>query len=210
MSRSRKRRCGMRKSLALAVFLLGLLVLPVLNCYAESGIVDTYSVIGSRSCAYANSYDMFGPSFSLPPSGGTTRTGHIKGTLALKADGTGTLESYFTQYNHQRFGGGQSPVTSFTSNCDVVYEVRPGGLRLRKLAGCQSTIVQGAGIGQIWVTDDEILILTASKDGGILLLTNTHPRIETTWQLESPWNVMERVCSRTFMAIRQPQEQDQQ
>ena len=205
----------MRRIMVLAVSVLGVLFLSVPDGFAQPGlrvVGGEYFVVGSRSCAYVNGYQDFAydeshNAYSLPtlyPStGGTTRTGHYQGSLTLNANGTGTWKMYTAQYYHQATAPGASPFRSFNSTCDVSFEeLDTGRLVLRILNGCVSTEVSGPTAGTKWVTDEETLTFGTSMGGDILLLSNTRPVIETTWDENAPSNVIERLCSRTMMAVR--------
>lgn len=202
----------MKKTVVLAVFLLGFIVLPMLNCYAETGISSVggeYFLVGSRSCAYVNNYQDFGANFSLPNSGGTTRTGHYQGHLNLNKDGTGSFETRFVQYYHQSINPGQIPVAFYDETCDISYEQLPNRLRLN-LSNCFSTTTAGFAIGTQWVVADTSLTFGISSNGDVLLLSNTGPVVERTWQPVSPSLVIERVCSRSLTAIRQIKDENEQ
>ncbi len=202
----------MKRTMATAVSVLGFLLLSAFNCHAESAfssLAGDYDFVGSRSCAYANAYQDFGDNFSLPYSGGTTRTGHYQGRLSLKRDGTGTWESMFTQYYHQSVNPGQIPLASYNETCDVTYEQLPNRLRLN-LSNCFSTTTIGYAKGTQWIVEDRSMTFGISPNGDVLWLSNVRPAIERTWQPSAPSLVIERVCSRTMMAVRQPPPEDEQ
>lgn len=202
----------MKKTMAFAISVLGVILLSALNCQAESGlstIGGDYDFVGSRSCAYVNAYQDFGDNFSLPFSGGTTRTGHYQGRLSLNKDGTGTWSSMFTQYYHQSVNAFQIPLASYSETCDVSYEQLPNRLRLN-LANCFATTTDGYAKGTEWIVEDHSLTFGGSPDGDVLWLSNVRPAIERTWQPSAPSLVIERVCSRTMMAVRRAPGEDEQ
>jgi len=163
-----------------------------------------YYVVGSRSCVYATGYGQdFGPNFSLPATGGTTRTGHYDGTLRLNGDGTGDFTSNFVQFYFQATSAGQFPIGAFPGSCMVLYESLPNGLIALTLTQCVSTGTAGAGIGSTWTNDDEVVTLAATMGGDVLVMSNTGPVVGTTFLNGDPAFAIKRICSRTFTGIRQ-------
>lgn len=206
----------MRKTVSTALFILGFILLSAWNSHAAPPtelflVGGEYFLIGSRSCAQVNNFMEFGGNWILPFSGGTTRTTHLQGILNLNGDGSGTWTFFATQYIHQAVNGGATPLSRFRTPpqtaCDVTYGVRPNGiLELTQLPGCLTLVIEGAGIGQYFTSDGEVLIFGTSTNGGVLLLSDTRPVNERVWQTDSEGNqigaVINRECSRTYTAVR--------
>ena len=198
----------MKKSVAPAIFILGFILLSAWNCYAGSRlstISGDYFTVGTRSCAYVNNYLDFEDNFTLPSTGGTTRSGHFQGHLFLNGDGTGSWQTRLVQYTHQLINPGQIPLAFYNVTCNVFYEELPNRLRLT-VSDCIAIATEGFGAGITYEIEDISLTMGVSMNGEILLLSNTAPRIERTWQIDPPGNennIVKRVCTRTLTAVRQ-------
>ena len=163
-----------------------------------------YYVVGSRTCAYATGFGQdFGPNFSLPINGGTTRTGHYDGVLRLNGDGTGDFTFNFIQYYFQSISAGQLPIGAFPGSCMVLYESLPSGLISLTLTQCVGTGTAGAGNGSTWTNDDEVLTLAATMGGDVVVMSNTEPVVGTTSLNGDSAFAIRRICSRTFTGVRQ-------
>jgi hypothetical protein len=194
----------MKKSVAPAIFILGFILLSAWNCYAGSRlstIHGDYFTVGTRSCAYVNNYqDFVGDNFTLPFDGGTTRSGHFQGHLFLNGDGTGSWQTRFVQYNHQSINPGQIPLAFYNETCNVFYEELPNRLSMT-VSDCIATATAGFGKDITYEIEDISLTFGVSMNGEILLLSNTTPGIERTWQIDPPGyenNIVKRVCTRTL------------
>lgn len=163
-----------------------------------------YYVTGSRSCVYVNGFNQdFGDNFSLPSTGGTTRTGHYEGWLIFNGDGTGNFTYNFIQYYFQNTTSGQHPIGVFPGSSMVLYESLPNGLIALTLTQNTATGNAGGGIGSTWTNEDEVLTMAVTMSGDVLVVSHTEPVVEATYLNGDPTMALHRICSRTWTGIRQ-------
>jgi hypothetical protein len=196
----------MKRMLSLAAFGLVFIITLTTHVLAVppiSPLRGEYYVVGTRSCVYVNNLQDFDANFSLPSSGGTTRTGHYDGRLRLNGDGTGYFSFNFIQYNFQATSVGNFPIGTFPGSCDVSYVSNTDGLIDLTLLNCIYMGTAGAGSGIDWQSSDTVLTLAATRNREVLVLSNTSPDVEGSWRADTPSNVTKRICSRTFTGVRQ-------
>jgi len=202
-----RKNCGMRKAVVPVLCILGfILMMSAVDTFAGPPtfltLRGTYYVVGSHSCV--NSADGFSDdgSFSLL-SAGSMRTAHYEGFLNLYFDGTGKYTVNETQYIFQNIQQGSFPMGYQNINCDVTYGKADNGLFDITFSNCEGINVLGIGIiptPNVTEYAPKTLSMAATRDGEVLVLSNTFPEVESFTRNVTP---IKRLCSRTFTAIRQ-------
>jgi len=88
-------------------------------------------------------------------------------------------------------------------NCDVTYGKADNGLFDITFSNCEGINVLGIGIiptPNVTEYAPKTLSMAATRDGEVLVLSNTFPEVESFTRNVTP---IKRLCSRTFTAIRQ-------
>ena len=198
---------GMRKVVVPVLCILGfILMMSAVDTFAAPPtfllVRGTYYVVGSHSCVVSqDGFNTDDYSYSiLTPLGGSMRTAHYDGYLNLNYDGTGTYDVHETQYIANNINQGSRPMGYQQINCDVNYEKLNTGLFEITFSSCVGTNLAGVGFGNVTTYAPKTLSMAATPDGGVLVLSNTFPEVESFTRNVTPNN---RLCSRTFTAVRQ-------
>lgn len=162
-----------------------------------------YSLVGTRVCVQTGLGQITQEPDLRLLAPATTRTSHFTGRLFLDGKGTGSAEFRQLQVVHQAVNPGQQPVTISLSFCDISYQNLPNGSVELRTIDCQSPILSGGGAGGFATGGEAALIVTASMDGSVLLLSDTEPVVENIFFTIGPNTFpSSRICGRSYTAVR--------
>lgn len=202
----------MKRMLVLSALGLSFVIASV--TYGANGLFENYnlhgeySIVGSRVCIYEPPYNN-GGGFADPPgfnllANGHMRTGHFKGALRLRTDGTGHYDEILTQMRHPNTAVGAMPFNISETSCEVNYQSFPNGTIEIRLVDCTGEIEAGLGYLDPLFSIDGVVLSGEVSVFGNILLSDMEPNIENVESPlgQTPPRVFPRICTRSATATR--------
>lgn len=200
----------MRILVAAAAFIVGFYFMSAANVHAwypTFYLRGEYHVVGSHSCvnpAFKMGFTNDGSYTLTEPEGSNLtasfRWAHYDGFLHLYPYGKGKFTYTETEYISIFDHAGEMPMESRSVSCDVVHTPVNNGLFAITLSNCASTWIAGIGQEAVYTFEPKTLSMAATRDGEVLVLSNTYPEVEYFTRSDRQ---LVKMCSRTFTGVRQ-------
>jgi hypothetical protein len=178
------------------------------NSSGKNSIRGEFSTIGTRSCVQADTGGDFGPAPQyqlLSPA--SIRVYQVAGVLRLFGDGHGSWSGKQFMISNSQVTTNAYPISVFVTDCDVKYKNKKDGTIEFTYTNCDGPITAGYWTGSTTGSyTDVVESAMLSADGNTLVFSELDPSVETTWLTTTAGvtTTYKRICSRTGIAIRQP------